>query len=67
MSRQEQTVASSPPPQGPSSLIPVPSGPIPVSPAAAPRRQVTLTIDGRKLSVPEGTTLLEATRQLTTG
>ena len=64
MSRQEQTVASSPPPQGPSSLIPVPSGPIPVSPSAAPRRQVALTIDGRKLSVPEGTTLLEATRQL---
>jgi predicted molibdopterin-dependent oxidoreductase YjgC len=45
-------------------MIPVPRGPIPVSPSAAPRREVRVTINGQKLSVPEGTTLLEATRKL---
>jgi predicted molibdopterin-dependent oxidoreductase YjgC len=54
----------SPKPDTDPALLPVPRGPVPVAPEAAPRRQLTLTIDGRKLSVPEGTTLLEATRQL---
>src|SRR5712692_6604325 len=45
-------------------MIPVPPGPIPVSPSAPPRREVRVMINGQKLSVPEGTTLLEATRKL---
>jgi predicted molibdopterin-dependent oxidoreductase YjgC len=35
-----------------------------VIPLAPRRKKVDLTIDGHKVSVPEGTTLLEATRQL---
>jgi predicted molibdopterin-dependent oxidoreductase YjgC len=46
------------------SIVPTPRGPLPVIPLAPRRKKVDLTIDGCKLSVPEGTTLLEATRQL---
>jgi predicted molibdopterin-dependent oxidoreductase YjgC len=46
------------------SIFPTPRGPLPVIPLAPRRKMVELTIDGRKISVPEGTTLLEATRQL---
>jgi predicted molibdopterin-dependent oxidoreductase YjgC len=49
---------------GPDPLIPVPRGPLPVAPAPRPRGQVELTVDGRKVSVPEGATLLDAARQL---
>jgi predicted molibdopterin-dependent oxidoreductase YjgC len=52
------------PNQAKPSMIPPPRGPIPISPSAAPRRAVRITIDGQKLSVPEGTTLLEATRKM---
>src|SRR5260370_24885549 len=45
-------------------MVPIPRGPVPVLPSAPPRRQVHVTIDGQKVSVPEGPTLLEATRQL---
>lgn len=44
-------------------LVPVPRGPVPSVPPASPRRKVRVTIDGRELSVPEGTTLLQATRE----
>jgi len=46
------------------SKTPLARGPLPVLPPPLPRRQVNLTINGQKLSVPEGATLLEATRQL---
>ncbi len=46
------------------SIIPVPAGPIPKSPSPPAARQVSLTIDGKKVSVPEGTTLLEAARKI---
>lgn len=49
--------------QGPSP-IPVPAGPAPVIPSPPARQEVDLTIDGQKITVPEGTTLLEATRNL---
>ena len=49
--------------QNASSVVPVPRGPVPAAPAAPPRRRVQITINGRKVSVPEGTTLLEATRE----
>lgn len=48
----------------PSSLIPVPQGPLPDVPAPEPVRMVEITIDGRKLFVSEGATILEAARQL---
>jgi predicted molibdopterin-dependent oxidoreductase YjgC len=47
----------------PSSLIPVPAGPVPEVLQPAPRRSLEITIDGRAVEVPEGATLLEAARQ----
>src|SRR5947209_15179948 len=48
----------------PEAKIPVPRGPIPIAPPPRPRNQVELTIDGRPVAVPEGSTLLDAARQL---
>lgn len=45
-------------------LIPVPRGPVPAEPAPAPVGMIELTIDGRSLFVSEGSTILEAARQL---
>jgi predicted molibdopterin-dependent oxidoreductase YjgC len=43
--------------------IPIPRGPVPQAPARS-RREVDLTIDGRKVTVPEGSTILEAARSI---
>lgn len=48
----------------PSPFIPVPRGPIPQAPPPRPRRQVEISIDGKAASVPEGSTILDATRSL---
>src|SRR5579859_3212253 len=48
----------------PNPLIPIPRGPVPLAPPRDAKRQIEVTIDGRKLSVPEGTTLLEAARSI---
>jgi NADP-reducing hydrogenase subunit HndD len=48
----------------PDPLVPVPRGPIPTAPPPRPRERVELTIDGRPVAVPAGTTLLQAARQL---
>jgi predicted molibdopterin-dependent oxidoreductase YjgC len=45
-------------------LIPVPQGPLPEVPGTEPVRMVEISIDGRKLFVSEGATILEAARQL---
>jgi len=50
--------------QAPSPLIPVPRAPAPQIPAATPRREVEITIDGKLVAVPEGATILDATRKL---
>ncbi len=42
------------------SLAPPPPGPIPSLPAPAPKRSIGITVDGKKISVPDGTTLLDA-------
>jgi NADP-reducing hydrogenase subunit HndD len=47
----------------PEARIPVPRGPVPVIPQRRPRTTLELSIDGRKITVPEGTTILEAARQ----
>ncbi len=44
--------------------IPVPRGPIPVAPAGDPKPEVQITIDGETVSVPAGSTILEAGRKL---
>ena len=46
------------------SIIPVPDGPIPRAPSPPAVRNVSLRIDGKKVSVPEGTTLREAAREI---
>jgi predicted molibdopterin-dependent oxidoreductase YjgC len=50
--------------QGPSLLMPVPRAPVPQIPAAAARREIEITIDGKRVAVPEGATILDATRKL---
>ncbi|MFL6202027.1 MAG: 2Fe-2S iron-sulfur cluster-binding protein [Thermoanaerobaculia bacterium] len=48
----------------PDPQVPVPRGPLPVIPPPRVRNIVELTIDGEKVAVPEGATLLDAARQL---
>jgi predicted molibdopterin-dependent oxidoreductase YjgC len=48
----------------PSSLIPIPRGPVPEAPAPLPRRQIEIKIDGQPISVPEGSTILDAARSV---
>jgi predicted molibdopterin-dependent oxidoreductase YjgC len=48
----------------PDPQIPVPRGPLPVIPPPRVRNTVEVTIDGEKVIVPEGATLLDAARQL---
>lgn len=48
----------------PDLLIPLPRGPVPEAPPAPAPRLIEITIDGQKTSVPEGSTILEATRKL---
>jgi predicted molibdopterin-dependent oxidoreductase YjgC len=43
--------------------IPVPRGPVPQAPVR-PRREIELTIDGQKVTAPEGATILEAARSI---
>lgn len=50
--------------QGPSLLIPMPRAPIPQVPAKVARPEIGITIDGKRVVVPEGATILEATRKL---
>ena len=47
----------------PSSTIPVPRGPVPSSPKADDRAGVELKVDGASVSVPAGSTILDACRQ----
>jgi predicted molibdopterin-dependent oxidoreductase YjgC len=44
--------------------IPVPRGPVPAVPRDPARREIEIQIDGKSVSVPEGATILDATRQL---
>ena len=50
--------------EAPAPLIPVPRGPVPQLPGTAAPRVVDIQIDGKTVSVPEGATILEATRLL---
>ena len=49
---------------GPSPLIPIPRGPVPEAPPPRVRRQIEIQIDGQSVSVPEGSTILDASRGL---
>jgi predicted molibdopterin-dependent oxidoreductase YjgC len=48
----------------PTPLIPVPRGPIPKAPPQPPRATVEIKIDGKAVSVPDGSTILDAARKL---
>lgn len=52
------------PMNAPAPLIPVPRGPVPQVPPAAPTRQVEIEIDGKRISVPADHTILDAARKL---
>ncbi|MFZ0311267.1 MAG: 2Fe-2S iron-sulfur cluster-binding protein, partial [Candidatus Korobacteraceae bacterium] len=43
---------------------PVPRGPVPQAPPPRERRSIEITIDGKSVSVPEGSTILDAAKQL---
>jgi predicted molibdopterin-dependent oxidoreductase YjgC len=57
ISMSEQALAPSP-------LIPIPRGPVPEPPPPHARRQIEIQIDGQSVSVPEGSTILDAARDL---
>jgi len=52
------------PMQAPSPLLPLPRAPVPAIPTASARREIEITIDGKQATVPEGATILDATRKL---
>ena len=52
------------PAAAPSPLIPIPRGPVPEAPPARARRSIEIRIDGKSISVPEGSTILDAARSL---
>src|SRR6185369_16263524 len=54
---EEEQLALSP-------LQPIPPGPVPQAPPERERRMIEITIDGQPVSVPEGSTILEAARKL---
>jgi predicted molibdopterin-dependent oxidoreductase YjgC len=45
-------------------MIPVPRGPVPQAPPPLPARSIQIKIDGKPISVPEGSTILDASRKL---
>src|SRR5215467_12151137 len=50
--------------RAPSPLIPIPRAPAPEIPPAAPRREIEITIDGKRVKVAEGATILDAAKRL---
>lgn len=50
--------------QAPVPQIPIPRGPVPEAPPPRQRPMVELKIDGQAVSVPEGSTILDAARKL---
>jgi predicted molibdopterin-dependent oxidoreductase YjgC len=50
--------------QGPSPLLPLPRAPVPQIPEAGVRREIEVTVDGMRVVVPDGATILDATRKL---
>src|SRR6266852_5217127 len=48
----------------PSPFIPIPRGPVPEAPPPRPRAAIEIKIDGQPVSVPEGSTILDAARSI---
>ncbi len=52
------------PADAPDLIVPIPHGPVPKAPPQPERRAIEITVDGQRVSMPEGSTILEATRKL---
>ena len=52
------------PAAAPSPLIPIPRGPVPEAPPTPTRRLIAISIDGKSVSMPEGSSILDAARSL---
>lgn len=50
--------------KAPIATVPIPQGPLPILPPPRSKRMVEITIDGKKVAVPEGSTLLDAARSI---
>lgn len=48
----------------PTPLAPIPRGPVPQAPPMPAPRQIEIKIDGKAVTVPEGSTIIDATRKL---
>src|SRR6266481_8375283 len=59
-----ETPKTAEPTEAPSPLVPLPRGPLPQSPPPREARQIEITIDGQTVSVPEGSTILDAARRM---
>src|SRR5690349_6266715 len=61
---QAATLSVNEPALAPAPLVPIPRGPVPQAPPAPQRGMVELKIDGQAVTVPEGSTILDAARKL---
>ncbi len=50
--------------KAPSATIPIPRGPLPILPPSPPKPLLEISVDGKPVSVAEGATILDATRQV---
>jgi predicted molibdopterin-dependent oxidoreductase YjgC len=63
-STQMSPTLATEPMAAPIATVPIPRGPVPVAPPENARRSIEITIDGKPVSVPEGSTILDAARKL---
>jgi predicted molibdopterin-dependent oxidoreductase YjgC len=59
-----EPVAENRAPDAPRPTIPLPRGPVPQAPRGAERRSIEIKIDGKAVSVAEGSTILDAAKKL---
>jgi predicted molibdopterin-dependent oxidoreductase YjgC len=60
----QSVTESSQPLDAPQLTIPLPRGPVPQAPPERERRSIELNIDGKPVSTPEGSTILDAAKKL---
>jgi predicted molibdopterin-dependent oxidoreductase YjgC len=63
-SPQMSPTLSTEPMAAPIATVPIPRGPVPTVPPKDAPRSIEITIDGKSVSVPEGSTILDAARKL---
>jgi predicted molibdopterin-dependent oxidoreductase YjgC len=61
---QATTLSVPEPALAPAPLVPIPRGPVPQAPPEPQHRMVEIKIDGHAVTVPEGSTILDAARKL---